>query len=187
MMNLSRGRKTRKRTPLDWVNTLGKTAWRTGFVLQMLWHFVMITQALQQSNDGMYDPDDQSIYATAVSWLKTVVGFLPAPNTLIEWSIRTGILAVWWNPHFVQVNRGFTRHLLGFTQWYSFQGLTIFFRFIFRGVVDVNTQSVESGTAKLGAHVAMAAVVVMVSCLMARRGDYTNRCRFTSWLADPLE
>lgn len=122
----------------------------------------MITQALQQSDDGMYDPDDQSLYGTAISWLKGIVARLPATNTLIQSSIWAGILAAWWNPHFVQVNRGFTRHLLGFTQWYSFQGLTIFFRFIFRGVVDVNAQTTDSGTAKLGAHVAMTAVMLVV-------------------------
>lgn len=127
----------------------------------------MITQALQQSNDGMYDPDDQSVYATAISWLKLAIGLVPSAATLIQWSIWTAILAVWWNPHFVQVNRGFTRHLLGFTQWYSFQGLTIFFRFIFRGVVDANAQTAGSGTAKLSAHVAMALVMTVVSCLAA--------------------
>ncbi|KAG8413204.1 hypothetical protein J3459_015417 [Metarhizium acridum] len=168
MMSLSRGRRTRRRTPLDWVNTLGKTLWRTGFVLQMLWHFVMMTQSLQQSNDGMYDPDDQSTYATAISWLKLAIGFLPSAATLIKWSIRTAILAVWWNPHFVQVNRGFTRHLLGFTQWYSFQGLTIFFRFIFRGVVDANAQTAGSGTAKLSAHVAMAVVMTLIYVLAGK-------------------
>ncbi|KFG79669.1 hypothetical protein MANI_019029 [Metarhizium anisopliae] len=168
MMSLSRGRRTRRRTPLDWVNTLGKTLWRTSFLLQLLWHFVMITQALQQSNEGMYDPDDQSVYATAISWLKLAIGFMPSAATLIQWSIWTAILAVWWNPHFVQVNRGFTRHLLGFTQWYSFQGLTIFFRFIFRGVVDANAQTAGSGTAKLSAHVAMALVMTVIHVLAGR-------------------
>jgi hypothetical protein len=162
MMNLTRGRKTRRRTPLDWVNTLGKTLWRLGFVLQMLWHFVMITEALRQGTDGMYDPDDQGMYARAISWLQVVVGLLPSANTLIQSSIQTGILAAWWNPHFVQVNRGFTRHLLGFTQWYSFQGLIIFFRFIFRGLDDVNAQTGGSTNTRLGAHVAMAAVMVVV-------------------------
>ncbi|OAA37632.1 hypothetical protein NOR_07009 [Metarhizium rileyi] len=168
MMNLSRGPRTRKRTRLDWVNTLGKTLWRIGFVLQMVWHLVMFTQVLQQRDDGMYDPDERSVFATAVSFLKSAVSFLPTATKLIQWSLWTGVVAIWWNPHFVQMNRGFTRHLLGFTQWYSFQGLAIFFRFIFRSVADVNAQTAESGTAKLGAHVAMAAVTTVVYVLAGR-------------------
>ncbi|KAK2592618.1 hypothetical protein QQS21_009683 [Conoideocrella luteorostrata] len=167
MMNLSRGRKTRTRTKLDWFNTLGKSLWRTGFVLQILWHFHMITQALQLSDNGMYDPDDQSMSARVVLFLQRAAAFLPAADSLIQWSIRTGILAAWWNPHFVQVNRGFTRHLLGFTQWYSLQGVTIFFRFIFRGL-DVNSQMTQSGTARLGAHAAMAAVMIGMYVLAGR-------------------
>ncbi|KHN95491.1 uncharacterized protein MAM_06548 [Metarhizium album ARSEF 1941] len=168
MMSLSRGRRTRTRTALDWVNTLGKTLWRTGFILQMLWHFAMATQALQQSDDGMHDPDQQSLHATGIAWLNLAVDFLPAAATLIQSSIWIAILAVWWNPHFVQVNRGFTRHLLGLTQWYSFQGLIIFFRFIFRDVVDAHAQSTDSGTAKLGAHVAMVMVTTVIYVLGGR-------------------
>lgn len=164
MMSLTRGRKvTRRRTKLDWFNTIGKTLWRTGIVLQMLWHFVSIVQILRQRDSGMYDPDDDSLTARAMAWLEKVEECLPQANALMQWSIRASILSAWWNPHFVQVNRGFTRHLLGFTQWYSFQGLIVFFRFIFRGVVDANEQAVGSDAAKLSAHLAMASVMIMVS------------------------
>ncbi|KAG6040748.1 hypothetical protein E4U41_007188, partial [Claviceps citrina] len=177
MMTLSRDRKKKKvtttRTQLDWIDALGKTLWRSGHVLQLLWHLVLMAQALPlqaQSDGGMRDPDDRSAAATATVLLslRRAAESLPAAETLMRWSVRTGLAAAWWNPYFVQVNRGFTRHLVGLRQWYSFQGLILFFRLIFpRGMADVDDvggqAAARSGTAKLGAHVAMVSVMTVVS------------------------
>ena len=151
MMLRSRRRDTRTRTKLDWVSAVGKSLWRMGFVLQLLWHLVA---ALELADGGMYDPDAH--WATRRRAAEFAAR-MPR-DALINWSIRTGIAAVWWNPHFVQVNRGFTRHLLGFTQWYSFQGLVVFFRFIFRRVMA----EAPSRNALLAAHAAMAAATMLV-------------------------
>lgn len=163
MMDLSRGRKpTRRRTVLDWVNSLGRTTWRAGFVLQMLWHLVVVAQVLRHGDDGMRDPDDVGFLAGMVVGLKHATKFLPAADTLIQWSIAAALISAWWNPHFVQVNRGFTKHLLGFTQWYSFQGLIVFFRLAFRQVLDIKGGQAQSMHAQLSAHTVMAAGMVLV-------------------------
>ncbi|KAG5942260.1 hypothetical protein E4U60_007402 [Claviceps pazoutovae] len=168
MMNLSRGRKTKKRTMLDWIHTLGKTLWRSGFVLQIGWHFVMITRALEAGNGVMYDPDDQGTVAKVLPSLKRATENMPAAGTLIQWSIWTGLMAAWWNPHFVQLNRGFTKHLLGFTQWYSLQGLIVFFRLIFRGMDVRGAHAPRSGHARLGAHIGMAFIMIVLYILALR-------------------
>ncbi|KAG5983312.1 hypothetical protein E4U55_000296 [Claviceps digitariae] len=186
MMSLARDRKTRTRTKLDWVHALGKTLWRSGFVLQILWHFIMITHALQVSDDGMYDPDDQSTAARVLLTLKRATEALPAADTLMQWSIWTGVMAAWWNPHFVQVNRGFTRHLLGFTQWYSFQGLTVFFRLIFRGIDVRGGQAARSGTARLGAHVGMASIMAVLYVLAGRSIRVDTTPLFATYNTQPL-
>ncbi|KAG5914015.1 hypothetical protein E4U42_000730 [Claviceps africana] len=186
MMNLGRERKTRTRTKLDWVHALGKTLWRGGFVLQALWHFVMITHALQVSDNGMYDPDDQSMAAKVLLSLKRATESLPAADTLMQWSIWTGVLAAWWNPHFVQVNRGFTRHLLGFTQWYSLQGLALFFRFVFRGIDVRGGQAARSGTTRLGAHVGMASIMTVLYMLAGRSIRIDTTPLFATYDARPL-
>ncbi|POR35262.1 Integral inner nuclear membrane protein ima1 [Tolypocladium paradoxum] len=169
MMDLSRDRKpTRRRTVIDWVNSLGKTAWSAGFVLQMLWHLVIVAQVLQHGDDGMYDPDKLGFLARMLVGLKHATMFLPTADTLIHWSIRAAFISAWWNPHFVQVNRGFTNHLLGFTQWYSFQGLIVFFRLAFRRVLDIKGGQAQSTHAQLSAHMVMAAGMVLIYVLAGK-------------------
>ncbi|KND94329.1 Integral inner nuclear membrane protein ima1 [Tolypocladium ophioglossoides CBS 100239] len=169
MMDMSRGRKpTRRTTVLDWVNGLGRTTWRAGFVLQMLWHLVIVVQVLHHGDNGMHDPDDISVLASVLAGLKHATKFLPGADALIQWSIAAAFLSAWWNPHFVQVNRGFTKHLLGFTQWYSFQGLIVFFRLAFRRVLDIKGGQAQSMHAQLSAHMVMAAGMVLIYVLAGK-------------------
>ncbi|KAI9170884.1 Integral inner nuclear membrane protein ima1 [Paramyrothecium foliicola] len=169
MMDRTRGRKaTRSTTSLDWADTAGRCIWWSGLVLQMLWHIVVMTGLLEHTGHGMYDPDDESWAVVLYENLKRLVNFLPASNRLIDAAITTSILSAWWNPHFVQVNRGFTRHLLGFTQWYSFQGLIIFFRFIFRSVLKFERGTSQTPEAQLGAHSAMAGLMVLIYITASR-------------------
>ncbi|PNY29101.1 Integral inner nuclear membrane protein ima1, partial [Tolypocladium capitatum] len=170
MMDRSRDRKsTRRTTVLDWVNGLGRTTWRAGFVLQILWHLVIVAQVLQPSDGGMRDPDHVGFWARLVVGLKhATTVFLPEADTLIQGSIAAAFISAWWNPHFVQVNRGFTKHLLGFTQWYSFQGLIVFFRLAFRRVLAIKGGQAQSTHAQLSAHMAMAASMALIYVLAGK-------------------
>jgi len=164
MMEKSRGRKLspEKKGALDWVDSLGKGLWWGGLVMQMLWHLRAITLALEHQDVGMYDPDDRSWSMLAVKGLGLAVALLPPADTLINSAIVASILSAWWNPQFVQVSRGFTRHLLGFTQWYAFQGLIVFFRVLFRRVLELDGGQAQSRNAKLSAHLVMSVVMAMV-------------------------
>jgi hypothetical protein len=130
--------------------------------MQMLWHIKTLSYVLEHPDEGMYDPDDRSWPTMAVAALSWAVTFLPPADTLMSGAVTASILSAWWNPQFVQVSRGFTRHLLGFTQWYSFQGLTIFFRILFRRVLEMNGGRGQSRSAQLSAHLVMAVVMIMV-------------------------
>ena len=131
----------------------------------MLWHLVAVTQVLQHGDDGMRDPDGNGALAMMLGGLKHATSLVPAADTLIQWSVAAALMSAWWNPHFVQVNRGFTKHLLGFTQWYSFQGLIVFFRLAFRRVLDIEGGQAQSVHAQLSAHLVMAAGMALVrSC-----------------------
>ncbi|CAG7564219.1 unnamed protein product [Fusarium equiseti] len=164
MMEKSRGRKStsEKSSALNWVDSLGKGLWWGGLTLQMLWHLRAVSFTLQHQDVGMYDPDDQSWETLAVSGLAYAVAFLPSANTLINSAVVASILSAWWNPQFVQVVRGFSRHLLGFTQWYSFQGLIVFFRFLFRRVLEMDGGQAQSRNAQLSAHLVMSVVMIMI-------------------------
>ncbi|KAF5637506.1 hypothetical protein F25303_7904 [Fusarium sp. NRRL 25303] len=164
MMEKSRGRKIspEKRGALDWVDSLGKGLWWGGLVMQMLWHLRAITLALEHQDVGMYDPDDRSWSTLAVKGLGLAVALLPSADALINSAVVASILSAWWNPQFVQVSRGFTRHLLGFTQWYAFQGLIVFFRVLFRRVLEMDGGKAQSRNTKLSAHLVMSVVMVMI-------------------------
>lgn len=165
MMEKSRGRRAdpAKSTPLDWADTVGRGLWWGGLLMQMLWHLRATSAALKYDNDGMYDPDDNSWSRLAISGLDWVAAFLPPPETLISGAVTASILSAWWNPQFVQVSRGFTRHLLGFTQWYSFQGLIVFFRLVFRRMLEMDGGKGQSRNAQLSGHIVMAVLMITVS------------------------
>lgn len=137
----------------------------------MLWHLRVISNVLERHDEGMYDPDDMSWPTLAKICLVWVVAFLPPADTLINGALMASILSAWWNPKFVQVSRGFTRHLLGFTQWYSFQGLIVFFRFLFRRVLEMDGGKAQSRGAQLSAHMVMAIVMNLVSSLQSVAGE----------------
>lgn len=163
MMDLGRGRKlTAAKTALHRVHDLGRAMWRAGFVLQLFWHLTTVALVLQQSGDGLRDADRSTAAAIAGDWTRRATAVVPALDTLMRWSIGAAVASAWWNPHFVQLNRGFTRHLLGFTQWYCFQGLIILCRLVFRGVLVMDGGRGQSRHAQLSAHVAMAAVTTLV-------------------------
>ena len=151
----------KKRTGLDWLSFVGWALWWGGLVLQMLWHVRNVSGILAASEGGMADPDE--------SWwsieLRRVVDLMPAEDSLIRASLIAGVLSSVWNPQLVQVIRGFTKHLLGLRQWYSFQALIVASRFVFRSVVDVSGQPKK---AQLSAHLVMAALMSLVYVLATR-------------------
>lgn len=165
MMERSKGRKpTRRVTALDWASSVGSWLWWGGLGLQLFWHLVLAAELLgdRPSPDGMRDPDDQGMAAWLLTLAKPAAAFLPSADVLSKWSITASILSVWWNPYFVQVNRGFTRHLLGLTQWYSFQGLIVFFRLVFRVFAHAQIRDGQSANAQLASHLVMAGLIGLV-------------------------
>lgn len=160
--NIRQGGSSAK-TTLDWVDLAGKALWWGGLLVQMLWHFKLIVHILQipDPDGGMRDPDAGNPIGDAAAKLQPLADKLPGVALLLKVSLVSGILSAWWNPQFVKVARGFTRHLLGFTQWYSFQGLIVFFRFVYSSVAEVVDGQTQS--AQLSAHLIMAVFMIMVS------------------------
>ena len=162
MMELSRRHVRsvyKRRTPLDWLHSMARAVWWAGLALQLLWHLKLVAGVLGQSDSGMSDPDDASIWSSALEWLKRGVSLLPEDDRLIRASITTSFASVWWNPKFVQVSRGFTKQLSGFGQWYLFQFLICLSRYFLRGL-DL---SPHTRTAQLWAHLAVAGMTIFVS------------------------
>lgn len=163
----SRARKPRKRlTPLDLAERVGRFVWWSGLIMQVFWHLKAVSNILELSSEavgGMVDPD-ASNRSQSVQWLIESSRRLPGADFLIRGSITAAVLSIWWNPRFVQVTRGFSRHLLGFRQWYCFQGLIIFFRVIFRRVGELDTEDHGKPASHIMPHLLMAGLMLMVSC-----------------------
>ena len=161
--NIRQGRGGSAKTALDWVDLAGRALWWGGLLVQLLWHLKLAIHILQMQDaeGGMRDPDAANPVGEAAAKLQPYVSKLPSEALLLKASLAAGIFSAWWNPQFVKVARGFTRHLLGFTQWYSFQGLIVFFRFVYSSVAEVVEGQTQS--AQLSAHLIMAVFMVMVS------------------------
>ncbi|KAH6851122.1 Ima1 N-terminal domain-containing protein [Chaetomium sp. MPI-CAGE-AT-0009] len=112
---------------LERFNTAGKWLWISGLVLQLAWHAVVVHNLLLQYFIWAEVDDSLSTFRL----LKTcgpLVGSLPPAERLLGWSILATIFGVWWNPRFVQIYRGFTRHISGVSQWYIFQTMAVILR-----------------------------------------------------------
>lgn len=161
MMDLSRRNhsRARRKTALDRISSLGKAVWIAGFFLQMLWHLVIILRATPGPDADPLRRLSRRSLAALLDGLRKMASVLPRDEKLIRWSLEAAVLSAWWNPHFVQFKRGFARHLVGLGQWYAFQALTIFSRFLFASILVGNGRSVQ---AQLSAQLAMAVSTVLV-------------------------
>ncbi|KAK7229341.1 hypothetical protein V2G26_001511 [Clonostachys chloroleuca] len=167
MMDLSRQSRlrTNRTSKLDWVYYIGRLIWWGGFLLQMSWHlkgFLEIIISQKDSESGMSDPEDEGRWQSLIG---RVLSMLPPKHALLRFSLWAGLFVVWWNPQFVKVVRGFTRHLLGLRQWYCFQLLIVAFRL---GVINLVDLDGQPKNAQLSAHLVMAAAMSLLYTLALR-------------------
>ena len=168
MMEKSRtSRQTKKRwTYLDLASFAGRWTWLAGLCFELLWHFSSISTALEE----VAVPEGQADWIpVAKSSLHQLAARLPSKDVLISLSLWSNILTVWWNPLFVQVFRGFSRHVLGLAQWYTFQALMIFIRAVFSQVPVLAVGQGTDKSAEITAHIFMACLMTLVGFSPASR------------------
>ncbi|KAG8675787.1 hypothetical protein FPOAC1_001780 [Fusarium poae] len=70
------------------------------------------------------------------------------------------------HPEYAELERNYYRYRKGleerYPQWYSFQGLIVFFRFLFRRVLEMDGGHGQSRNAQLSAHLVMSVVMIMI-------------------------
>ncbi|KAG7285420.1 hypothetical protein NEMBOFW57_010047 [Staphylotrichum longicolle] len=112
---------------LDTVDAAGRWLWIAGFVLQLAWHAVVVHSLLSQYL--MWAGVDETLFTFRMLRIcGPFVGRLPSAERLLGWSSLASIVGVWWNPRFVQIFRGFTRHISGVSKWYFFQAVALSLR-----------------------------------------------------------
>ncbi|KAF6806635.1 hypothetical protein CSOJ01_08701 [Colletotrichum sojae] len=168
-------------TTLDLCAKLGKWLWFGGIACQFLWHVSALAAVFSAQDEGpLRDPDAESTWLQRVSLALALV--LPRPERLVTWSLWSNGLSAWWNPKFAQVFRGFSRHILGLGQWYTFQGLIIFTRFMAMKMTEMKGGRSADESAQLSLHSATAMLMMVIYILAQRsvRIDTTPLFRTTT-------
>ncbi|KAM0277585.1 hypothetical protein ACHAQH_005704 [Verticillium albo-atrum] len=162
MMDRSRQQRAVKKrwTALDAADRLGRWLWLAGLTGQLLWHIVTMADALSTTTPGPLRDPDELLSAWAPT-LRYVVDTLPNAFTLMRLSFLANLLCIWWNPKFVQVFRGFSKHICGLSQWYIFQGLVLLVRFLGVRMTGVAGDGEGRTSAQLSLHVLLAIAVVV--------------------------
>lgn len=168
MMDRSRQRRSapKRWTPLDGFDSFGRWLWLSGLASQMLWHLVSVSVLVTTRTPGpLRDPDEDS--SQLLLLLRRLTYVLPSAQSLASLSVGASIASVWWNPRFVQVFRGFSKHILGLSQWYIFQVLVILVRFVGVRITDATSGQEVQMSARVSLHFLLALVMVVVSHFIA--------------------
>ncbi|KAI0407810.1 hypothetical protein F4802DRAFT_551339 [Xylaria palmicola] len=130
MINRTRSNRVavKRRSPLDVVDFIGKLSWYAGFALQAVWHVTVVcllaTETYASTQDDRWIP----VVLGAVHRMSALM--LPYSDRLMHLALHFGIWSFPWNPRFKQFIRGFTPHIIGFKQWYTYQVLVLLVRFV---------------------------------------------------------
>lgn len=157
---------------LSFVDLVGGGLWLAGLILQLFWHLSILERLYMQATDVVPFSEDEIVTASGkddlvVSILGTMGPFLallPAPEQSLRWSVFATILGSWWNPHFIQVYRGFTKHITGISKWYMFQFIALAMRIGLQTVPSVLTPDPLQHNKQLAFHLFTGIVSVLVSC-----------------------
>ncbi|KAJ3566080.1 hypothetical protein NPX13_g7266 [Xylaria arbuscula] len=163
MMDRTRSQRTTAKShgPLDLVDLLGKSSWHAGFVLQAVWHLMMIALYLTEPFAST-PPDGHGLAVALKKFHQMNLLILPHSDQLMRWAISLGMCSFPWNPRFKQSIRGFTTHILGFKQWYSYQLLAFFVRFVAFSIAQYSRSHGLPPSAQLSAQFIIPLVMIQV-------------------------
>ncbi|KAI1159515.1 hypothetical protein F5B18DRAFT_636514 [Nemania serpens] len=173
MMDRTRSQRTgiRRHGPLDVINFLGKLGWYAGFVLQAMWHVIVVSLLLTEPYSSTRDGSRIHVILGAFHRMGSPI--LPYPDQIMRWAIHLGMFSFPWNPRFKQIVRGFTAHILGFRQWYTYQLLVLLLRFVSLSIAQYSKSHGLPGTTQLGAQLVVPLLVIYIY-LAAKKSIHTD-------------
>ncbi|KAM7192847.1 Ima1 N-terminal domain containing protein [Naviculisporaceae sp. PSN 640] len=161
------GKVVKQTVTLDRFNLLGGWLRTVSLILQLLWHIVTML-SLFSDYFALLGVDAELPTFKAVMFCQSLAAYLPTPDTLIKWSFVTAILSCWWNPQFVQIFRGFTKHISGVSKWYSFQFMGVILRGLMFKSSHIFTPDVALLDKQASGHLAILAFTTLISVLGTR-------------------
>jgi len=143
---------------VDIIDAVGKRLWQTGLLLQLLWQASVLFElaSSRQSTDGSH------VLRGMLVLLQPFFDRLPSPDRIVRWSMLASVMGCWWNPRFVQTIRGFTKHVIGLSNWYAYQAMIIFIRVMFPRLSGLPAGAASPDLAKMVAHVFTAIFAIYV-------------------------
>jgi hypothetical protein len=142
------------------VESCGRWLYWASLVFQLLWHFYkvdfLVREIIQDEHNGR-------LLAAYFTWTRRFLDALPSTEKLVQYSFRTSVLSLWWNPMVPQVIRGFSQHILGLRSWYLCQIFSVFLRYFLFGFSQWQADHQDEIHAQLGIHSVMAFVSCYVS------------------------
>ncbi|KAK5632591.1 hypothetical protein RRF57_008305 [Xylaria bambusicola] len=151
----------KKRGVLDAVDFLGRSSWHVGFILHAAWHLIMLSLHLTEPYAST-PQDDHWVPVTLGAFHRMIASMLPYSDRLMWWAISLGMCSFPWNPRFKQSIRGFTSHILGFRQWYSYQLLALLVRLVAFSIARYSRAQRLPSSAQLGAQVIIPLLMIQV-------------------------
>ena len=142
---------------LEWA---GRRAWWAGLGGQLVWHWeclFRVAEEVAQEGNG------EGVFSVVVRVLGMMGEYFPGPETVIAWSTAASILSAWWNPFFLQYQRGFSRPLLGLSNWYAMQAFIVVARVMSSHLLSRQQELQLDVGALVTAHLASAAITILVS------------------------
>lgn len=173
MMDRTRSRRIEVKTrgPLDFIDLLGKLGWHAGFALQAAWHVVTVCLLLTELLSSAQDGPGISVVLGALHRMSTLA--VPYSDRLMQWAINLGMCSFPWNPHFRQSIRGFTTHILGFRQWYTYQLLSLLVRFVAVSIAQYSKSRELPVTTQLSAQIIIPMLMAYIY-LTAKKSIHTD-------------
>lgn len=160
----ARRRQVRRRGKLDYVDMSLEWTWNGAFLLQFLWHIIVLVSLLARYEG--HDGHDGTLHWVLMFMRKLctlVLAWSPQPDRIVLWSIRLSLPSALWNPRFKQSIRGFTAHITGFSQWYAYQVVIILIRCACLFLSQYDEAKGIPITTQMGAHLGIWSLMFYVS------------------------
>ncbi|EKD13821.1 hypothetical protein MBM_08022 [Drepanopeziza brunnea f. sp. 'multigermtubi' MB_m1] len=137
---------------------IGRLLWYFGILGQLIWNITaMVSAAHYEKITGFLTTTPGSFPV----WIKALLGFINS-DTWAWRSLQCTYASIWWCPRAKELERGFTKHITGFRQWYKIQLSLVISRSIFYYIMGSGVFADPFSRATLGAHAAMFVMTTMI-------------------------
>jgi hypothetical protein len=153
---------------LDIISSIGRGMQITALLLRLLWHVTVVRTILAvQVTDGLAAKRTRH-YLPTVGAEEVLPGLPITFESLSRISVILAAGSVWWNPFFTQTVRGFTRHVVGMSTWYTYQAMIVFLLAVAPPLLNGSIVVKRQATPLLAGHVFLAVFTGFIYLLANR-------------------